>query len=95
MPAFRPGLLEDRRCDDGYELPKRPRRSRCRRAGARWASSSSRATRTRRCTPPRPGPDLLRADDRAGDALISHDGLRLARPARRVPRRRVRITVDG
>ena len=95
MPAFRSGLLEDRSLDDGYELPEHPRPFTVS-AGGRtlgvefvegytYAQAYAPAGQDLICFEPMTAP---------ANALISHDGLRLAPPGEPF-HATFRITVDG
>jgi aldose 1-epimerase len=94
-PAFRHGVLEDRSLDDGYELPERPHPFTVsgggRTLGVEFvegythAQAYAPADQDVICFEPMTAP---------ANALISHDGLRLAPPGE--PFHAVfRITVDG
>jgi aldose 1-epimerase len=95
MPAFRSGRLEDRSLDDGYELPEHPRPFTVSAAGRTigveflegytHAQAYAPAEQDLICFEPMTAP---------ANALISHDGLRLAAPGEPF-HAAFRITVDG
>jgi galactose mutarotase-like enzyme len=94
-PAFRHGTLDDRALDDGYELPERPRPFTVSAAGRTLgveflegythAQVYAPAEQDLICFEPMTAP---------ANALISHDGLRLAPPGEPFSAA-FRITVDG
>jgi aldose 1-epimerase len=94
-PAFRHGVLDDRSLDEGYELPERPRPFTVSAAGRTLgvefvegythAQAYAPADQDLICFEPMTAP---------ANALISHDGLRLAPPGEPF-RATFRITVDG
>jgi aldose 1-epimerase len=95
MPAFRSGRLEDRSLDDGYELPEHPRPFTVSAAGRTigveflegytHAQAYAPAEQDLICFEPMTAP---------ANALISHDGLRLAAPGEPF-HAAFCITVDG
>jgi aldose 1-epimerase len=95
MPAFRSGRLDDRSLDDGYELPQNPRPFTVTAAGRTigveflegytHAQAYAPAEQDLICFEPMTAP---------ANALISHDGLRLAAPGEPF-HAAFRITVDG
>jgi aldose 1-epimerase len=95
MPAFRSGLLEDRSLDDGYELPEHPRPFTVS-AGGRTLGVEFLEGYTYAQAYAPVGQDLICFEPMTApaNALISHDGLRLAPPGEPF-HASFRITVDG
>ena len=95
MPAFRSGLLEDRSLDDGYELPEHPRPFTVS-AGGRTLGVEFLEGYTYAQAYAPVGQDLICFEPMTApaNALISHEGLRLAPPGEPF-HATFRITVDG
>ena len=95
MPAFRSGLLEDRSLDDGYELPENPRpftvSAGGRTIGVEFVEGY---THAQAYAPPEQDLICFEPMTAPANALISHDGLRLAPPGEPF-HATFRITVDG
>ena len=95
MPAFRSGLLEDRSLDDGYELPENPRpftvSAGGRTIGVEFVEGY---THAQAYAPPEQDLICFEPMTAPANALISHDGLRLAPPGEPFTAA-FRITVDG
>jgi aldose 1-epimerase len=94
-PAFRHGVLEDRSLDDAYELPDRPRPFTVTGAGRTLGVEFLEGYTHAQAFAPA-GQDLICFEPMTapGNALISHDGLRLAPPGEPFTAA-FRITVDG
>ena len=95
MPAFRSGLLEDRSLDDGYVLPQQPRPFTVSAAGRTLGVEFVEGYTYAQAFAPL-GHDLICFEPMTApaNALISHDGLRLAPPGEPF-HATFRITVDG
>jgi galactose mutarotase-like enzyme len=95
MPAFRHGVLEDRSLDDGYELPQNPRPFTVSAAGRTLGVEFVEGYTHAQAFAPA-GHDLICFEPMTApaNALISHDGLRLAPPGEPF-HATFRITVDG
>ena len=95
MPAFRSGLLEDRALDDGYVLPEHPRPFTVSAAGRTLGVEFVEGYTYAQAFAPL-GHDLICFEPMTApaNALISHDGLRLAPPGEPF-HATFRITVDG
>jgi galactose mutarotase-like enzyme len=95
MPAFRSGALGDRSLDDGYELPEHPRPFTVS-AGGRTIGVEFVEGYTHAQAYAPAGQDLICFEPMTApaNALISHDGLRLA-PSGEPFHAVFRITVDG
>jgi galactose mutarotase-like enzyme len=80
-PAFRHGVLEDRSLDEGYELPERPRPFTVSGGGRRLAVEFLDGYTHAQAFAPA-GQDVICFEPMTApaNALISHDGLRLAPP---------------
>ena len=94
-PAFRHGTLEGRSLDDAYELPERPRPFRVSGGGRTLGVEFLEGYTHAQAFAPE-GHDLICFEPMTapGNALISHDGLRLAPPGEPFTAA-FRITVDG
>jgi aldose 1-epimerase len=94
-PDFRHGALEGRSLDDGYELPERPRPFTVSAAGRRLGVEFLEGYTHAQAFAPA-GQDLICFEPMTApaNALISHDGLRLAAPGEPFTAG-FRITVDG
>jgi galactose mutarotase-like enzyme len=94
-PAFRHGVLEDRSLDDAYELPERPRPFTVSGAGRTLGVEFDEGYTHAQAFAP-DGQQLICFEPMTapGNALISHDGLRLAAPGEPFTAA-LRITVDG
>jgi galactose mutarotase-like enzyme len=94
-PAFRHGTLEDRGFDDGYELPERPRPFTVSAAGRTLGVEFLEGyTHAQVYAPPEQDVICFEPMTAPANALISHDGLRLA-PSGEPFSAAFRITVDG
>ncbi len=95
MPAFRTGRLGDRSLDDGYELPQHPRPFTVSAAGRTLGVEFVEGYTYAQAFAPA-GHDLICFEPMTApaNALISHDGLRLAAPGEPF-HATFRITVDG
>jgi galactose mutarotase-like enzyme len=95
MPPFREGVLEDRSLDDGYELPEHPRPFTVSAAGRTLAVEFLEGYTHAQAFAPA-GQDLIAFEPMTApaNALISHDGLRLAPPGEPF-HAAFRIAVDG
>jgi aldose 1-epimerase len=95
MPAFRSGVLEDRSLDDGYELPEHPRPFTVFAGGRTLGVEFVEGYTYAQAFAPL-GHDLICFEPMTApaNALISHDGLRLAPPGEPF-HATFRITVDG
>ncbi|HYH90818.1 MAG TPA: aldose 1-epimerase [Solirubrobacteraceae bacterium] len=94
-PKFRHGVLEDHSLDDGYELPERPRPFTVSAAGRTLGVDFLEGYTHAQAFAPA-GQDLICFEPMTApaNALISHDGLRLAAPGEPFSAA-FRITVDG
>ena len=94
-PAFRHGVLEDRSLDDGYELPERPRPFTVTAAGRTLGVEFLEGYTHAQAFAPE-GHELICFEPMTApsNALISHDGLRLAPPGEPFTAA-FRIFVDG
>jgi aldose 1-epimerase len=94
-PAFRHGVLEDRSLDDAYELPERPRPFTVTGGGLTLGVEFLEGYTHAQAFAPA-GQDLICFEPMTapGNALISHDGLRLVPPGEPFTAA-FRITVDG
>ena len=94
-PAFRHGVLEDRSLDDGYELPERPRPFTVTAAGRTLGVEFLEGYTHAQVFAPA-GHELICFEPMTApsNALISHDGLRLAPPGEPFTAA-FRIFVDG
>ncbi len=94
-PKFRHGVLGDLTLDDGYELPERPRPFTVSAAGRRLGVEFLEGYTHAQAFAPA-GQDLICFEPMTApaNALISHDGLRLAPPGEPFSAA-FRITVDG
>ena len=95
MPKFRHGVLEGHTLDDGYELPERPRPFTVSAAGRTLGVEFLEGYTHAQAFAPA-GQDLICFEPMTApaNALISHDGLRLAPPGEPFSAA-FRITVDG
>ena len=94
-PGFRQGALEDRSLDDGYVMPERPRPFSASAAGRTLGVEFIEGYTHAQVFAPA-GKDLICFEPMTApaNALISHDGLRLAPPGEPFTAA-FRITVDG
>jgi galactose mutarotase-like enzyme len=95
MPAFRSGALGDRSLDDGYELPEHPRPFTVSGGGRTLGVEFLEGYTHAQAYAPA-GQDLICFEPMTApaNALISHEGLRLAAPGEPF-HAAFRITVDG